>query len=234
MPSALAISVAPRRREALGFHFAHVCGIYRSRPALVDACGLCLGDAFELTLATQIGFELREHAEHVQEALAGSGAGIDRLRGRSQRGAAGLHLSIQVVRARKLAAIQRQVAVGAVGSAWRAALDQVWTFLRSQPGLRTEDGHNVFLYQHSPHRNAPMNVDFGVEVARRFETSGEVYEVATAVRIGGYNRLSETHGAIRAWTQAHQRALAGQSWEIYSDWSDAPSRLETTVAYLLN
>jgi effector-binding domain-containing protein len=79
-----------------------------------------------------------------------------------------------------------------------------------------------------------MNVDFGVEVARSFETSGEVYEVATAVHIGGYDRLSETHGAIRAWTQAHQRVLAGRSWEIYGDWSDDPSRLETTVAYLLN
>jgi hypothetical protein len=28
--------------------------------------------------------------------------------------------------------------------------------------------------------------------------------------------------------------LAGRSWEIYGDWSDDPSRLETTAAYLLN
>ena len=86
-----------------------------------------------------------------------------------------------------------------------------------------------------------MNVDFGVEVARRFKTSGEVYatqtpagEVATAVHIGGYDRLSETHSAICVWAQAHQRVLGGQSWEIYGDWSDAPSWLETTVTYLLN
>jgi len=149
-------------------------------------------------------------------------------------------VSVRVVRARKLAAVRRQVAVGAIGSAWRPALDQVWEFLRGQPGLRT-DGHNVFLYHHPSHRNAPMNVDFGVEVTRSFETSGEVYatetpagEVATTVHIGGYDRLSEAHNAIHAWAEAHQRAFAGRSWEIYGDWSDDPSRLETTVAYLLN
>ena len=41
--------------------------------ALIDACGLCLGDAFELVLAMQVRFELGEHAEHVEEALTGDG-----------------------------------------------------------------------------------------------------------------------------------------------------------------
>jgi effector-binding domain-containing protein len=148
-------------------------------------------------------------------------------------------VSVQFVQARKLAAVRRQVAIGAVGSAWRPALDQVWKFLRSQPGLRT-DGHNVFLYHHPANRSAPMNVDFGVEVTRRFEPSGEVYatetpagEVAMAVHIGGYDRLGETHNAVHEWARAHQRTFAGRSWEIYGDPSDDISRLETTVVYLL-
>ena len=58
-------------------------------------------------------------------------------------------VSIQSVPARKLAAVRRQVVIRAVGSAWRPALDQVWKFLGSQPGLRT-DGHNIFLYHHPP------------------------------------------------------------------------------------
>jgi hypothetical protein len=29
------------------------------------------------------------------------------------------------------------------------------------------------------------------------------------------------------------RALAPPSWEIYGDWTDDPSKLETTVVYLL-
>ena len=148
-------------------------------------------------------------------------------------------VSVEIVPARKLAAVRRQVAIGSVGSAWRPALDQVWKFLRSQPGLRT-DGHNIFLYHHLTDRNALMNVDFGVEVTRTFEALGEVYatetpagEVAMAVHVGAYERLGETHDLVHAWATAHQRKFGGQSWEIYGDWSDDPSKLETTVVYLL-
>ena len=142
--------------------------------------------------------------------------------------------------ARKLAAVRWQLAIGAIGSAWRPALDQVWKFLGSQPGLRT-DGHNIFLYHHPTDRDAPVNVDFGVEVTRAFDRSGEVYptetptgEVAMAIHMGGYDRLRETHDAIHAWAAAHQRLFGGRSWEIYGDWSDDPSNLETTVVYLLS
>src|SRR5215470_12268011 len=90
----------------------------------------------------------------------------------------GIDVSVEVVQPRKLAAVRRQVTIGAVASAWRPALDQVWTFLRSQPGLRT-DGHNIFLYHHPARRSDPMNVDFGVEVSRSFSPSGEVYETST-------------------------------------------------------
>jgi effector-binding domain-containing protein len=149
-------------------------------------------------------------------------------------------VSIRSVPARKLAAVRRQVAIGAIGSAWRPALDQVWKFLSRQPGLRT-DGHNIFLYHHPTDRDAPMNIDFGVEVTRAFDCSGEGFptetpagEVATAVHIGEYDRLRETHDAIHAWAAAHQRLFGGRSWEIYGDWSDDPSKLETTVEYLLS
>jgi hypothetical protein len=36
----------------------------------------------QLAFAPQVGFELGEHAEHVEDALAGRGAGVDRLLGR--------------------------------------------------------------------------------------------------------------------------------------------------------
>jgi len=150
-----------------------------------------------------------------------------------------VRVSVNIVPARKLAAVRREVAPGAIGSAWRPALDQVWSFLRSQPGLRT-DGHNIFVYHEPPGKGALMSVDFGVEVTRGFATSGEVYatetpagEVAEAVHVGGYDRLGDTHRAIRAWAEAQERGFAGQSWEIYGDWSDDPAALETTVVYLL-
>jgi effector-binding domain-containing protein len=115
----------------------------------------------------------------------------------------------------------------------------VWSFLRGQPGLRT-DGHNIFLYHHAVIRGDPMDVDFGVEVTRSFSPSGEVYETSTpageaaiAVHRGGYDKLHGAHDAIHQWAQLHDRVFAGHSWEIYGDWSDDPSKIETTVVYLL-
>lgn len=149
-------------------------------------------------------------------------------------------VSVQQVQVRKLAAVRRHVRIGEVGVAWRSALDQVWGFLRRHPGLRT-DGHNIFLYHHPSRRDAPMAVDFGVEVTRDFDGEGEVQcaetpagEVAMAVHVGAYERLKETHDLIHAWAAASGRTFAGQSWEIYGDWSDDPSKLETTVVYLFD
>jgi hypothetical protein len=62
--------------EPLRPQFAHLGRPYGRLPAPIDASGLGLGDAFKLTLATQVRFELGEYAEHVEEALAGGRAGI--------------------------------------------------------------------------------------------------------------------------------------------------------------
>ena len=148
-------------------------------------------------------------------------------------------MNVQVVSARILAAVRRKVAIGDVGTVWRPAPDQVWSFLRTQPDLRT-DGHNIFLYHHPARRGDPMDVDFGVEVVREFAPSGDVRpvktpagEVAAALHIGPYDRLGRTHEAVQAFAAANDRALASESWEIYGDWSDDPAKLETTVMYLL-
>ena len=128
------------------------------------------------------------------------------------------------------------VAPAGVGAAWRPALDEVWYFLRANPGLRTE-GHNVFVYHHAARRDMPMNVDFGVEVVRPFEAEGEVHEVHTpegevamAVHVGSCDRLNETYDAIYAWAAANNRAFAGTSWEIYGDWLEDPAKMETTLS----
>ena len=119
-----------------------------------------------------------------------------------------------------LAAVRRTVAISDMGMAWKEPLDKVWNVLRSQPGLRT-DGHNVFLYHHGASRDAPMTVDFGVEVTRSFDAIGEVRptqtpdgDVAEATHVGPYNRLGETHAAIHRWAAQYGRTFAGKSWEI--------------------
>lgn len=148
-------------------------------------------------------------------------------------------VSVQALSPRKLAAVRREVMPGAVGSAWGPALDKVWEFIRSQPGLRT-DGHNVFLYHHPKQSGAPILCDFGVEVTRTFETAGEVYatetpggEAAVAVHRGPYDRMSEAYHAIEEWMVANRRESAGHSWEIYGDPTPDPADTETTVVQLL-
>ena len=60
-----------RGSYALGLHLAHLGHVNRRWPATVDPCGLGVRDALKLALSTQIGVKLREHTEHIEEALAG-------------------------------------------------------------------------------------------------------------------------------------------------------------------
>jgi effector-binding domain-containing protein len=148
-------------------------------------------------------------------------------------------VKLQTVHPRTLAAVRREVAPGAVGSAWGPALAKVWEFLASRPGLRN-DGHNIFLYHHPKTPGAPLLCDFGVEVTRTFKREGEVHatetpggEAAVAVHRGPYARLTEAHDAIGQWMSVNRRESAGQSWEIYGDPTPDPADTEVTVVYLL-
>ena len=145
----------------------------------------------------------------------------------------------EVVRPRKLAAVRREVAPDCIGAAWKPALDKVWEFIRSQPGMRTE-GHNIFVYHSSKQAGAPILCEFGVEVTRAFEAAGEVYatqtpggEAAVAVYRGSYHRLNEAYKAIEKWTVENGREATGLRWEIYGDPTPDPADTETTVVQLL-
>ena len=146
----------------------------------------------------------------------------------------------KTVTAQPIAAVRRRVRIGDVARVWKPALDLVWEFLRSQPGLRT-DGHNCFLYHHPPLGEDVMAVDFGVQVTRYFDNAGEVIcsetppgEVVMTSHIGSYAGIPAAHQAIRSWSMANGRALGMHSWEIYGDWTDDETKLETQVIYLLS
>ena len=147
---------------------------------------------------------------------------------------------IKTVSAQPLAAVWRRALSRDVGRIWKPALDLVWDFLRRHEGLRA-GGHNCFLYRHSDHRDAAMDIDFGVQVIRPFEGEGEVIctetpagEIAMTTHVGSYDNLAAAYDAIHSWRAATGRAFAGYSWEIYGDWTNDITKLETQVVYLLS
>ena len=139
---------------------------------------------------------------------------------------------------RILAAVRRRVKQSEISTAFKPALDDVWGFLSRNPGLRA-DGHNVFLYHHSSGDPVTgMDVDFGVEVTRHFPPEGHLTCVETpagravlAIHRGSYQNLSATHAAVQAWIKSSGERVGAWSCEIYGDWSDNESKLETTVVY---
>jgi len=146
----------------------------------------------------------------------------------------------RTVSSQPIAAVRRRVPIGEVGKVWKPALDLVWDFLRRHKGLRT-DGHNCFLYHHPAEGEVALIVDFGVQVIRSFQGAGEVIctqtpagEVVMTTHIGSYGNLSNAHKAISSWCAASHRTLGDCSWEIYGDWTDDETKLETQVVYLLS
>lgn len=149
------------------------------------------------------------------------------------------HIVTSTISSQPLAAVRRHVRIGDVGRAWKPALDLVWNFLRQHEGLRT-DGHNCFLYHHPLPGETAMVADFGVQVIRPFQNEGEVVctetpagEVVMTTHIGSYSNLTGAHQAINSWCAATGRTIGSCSWEIYGDWSDDETKLETQVVYLL-
>ncbi len=148
-------------------------------------------------------------------------------------------VKIEQLQPRLLAAVRRVAAPREVPRVFKPALDRVWAFLSNNKGLRS-DGHNVFLYQHVDQPEVGMPIDFGVEVTRRFDPEGEVRcvetpagEAAVVVHRGDYGGLPRAHAALHAWCAASGRKIGGYSLEVYGDWTDDPSKLETTIQYVL-
>ena len=103
-----------------------------------------------------------------------------------------------------IAAVRARARIADIAHTWKPSLDQVWAFLKANPTLKP--GHNLFLYHHGERREAPTDIDFGVQVPERFETQGNVQCVTTPTgtiaftrHIGPYDRLSAAHDAIHAW-----------------------------------
>jgi effector-binding domain-containing protein len=149
-------------------------------------------------------------------------------------------ITIETASPHILAAVRRRVRAGGIATIFRPALDEVWAFLRSNPGLRI-DGHNTFLYHHaSGDPRTDIDIDIGVEVTRIFPALGQVSCVETptgrtavTVHTGAYSGIPAAHAALRHWCNQNGESIGSWSLEIYGDWHEDESKLETTIVYAL-
>lgn len=149
-------------------------------------------------------------------------------------------VTLDTVIAQPIAAVRERCAIKDIPAMWRPALDQVWVYLRTHEGVWPPGGRNLFLYHHPTQRDQPMDIDFGVEVARRFNDGGAVRyvetptgQVAKTLHVGPYNGLPQAHMAVHQWCTQNGKQIGAHSWETYGDWNADESKLETEVFYLL-
>ena len=141
-----------------------------------------------------------------------------------------------IVAARPVAGVRAQVQRGRVGQEFGRHLDQVYAAARA--GAMVLDGQNVFIYRAAT--DGQLTVDFCVGVKGSFAAVGAVLPLETPRGVaamtthrGDYGGLGQANAAILAWCRAHNRALAGPSWEVYGHWNADPAQLRTDVYYLL-
>lgn len=129
-----------------------------------------------------------------------------------------------------LALTQEEVPRVQIPARIRAMFDVVYTWLRDAPVRQA--GHNYALYDRCTPRTLRMRVGF--PVSGRFEDTDLVQCVelapgraAHAVHVGSYADLHRTYALLNAWCSENALALTGESWEVYGDWTEDASRLET-------
>jgi effector-binding domain-containing protein len=149
-------------------------------------------------------------------------------------------VTLETVTPQPIAAVRVRSAIKDIPNAWKPALDQVWAYLRAHEDVWPKGGRNFFLYHHPTHRDQPMDIDFGVEVAKRFEDGGPVRYVETpagqtarTLHVGPYTGLPAAHNAVHTWCAQNGKAIGAQSWEVYGDWNEDASKLQTEIYYLL-
>jgi effector-binding domain-containing protein len=145
-------------------------------------------------------------------------------------------VSESIVEPRLLAGVRASVQRGQVGREFGRYLDQVYAAGRA--GAIQLDGQNVFIYRSCVADQ--LTVDFCVGAIAQFTAVGAVEPLYTpggtaamTTHQGDYGKLGAANAAIVEWCRAHDRALAGPSWEVYGHWNEDPAQLRTDVYHLL-
>jgi effector-binding domain-containing protein len=132
--------------------------------------------------------------------------------------------------------IKRRGRLNQIGEFAMAVLDTVWATVR-EAGLVTN--HNVFTYRAVG--GDQFDMEFGVQVAEGSELPpGDVSIGITpsgralhTLHVGTYDKLGEAFDAVYAYAAHESIDVGTPGWEVYGDWTDDASRLETDVYVML-
>lgn len=136
-----------------------------------------------------------------------------------------------------LALTQEELPRSQISVRIRPMFDIVYAWLRDAPVRQA--GHNYALYdQCTPQA---LRVQVGFPVSGWFADTDLVKCVelasgraAHAVHAGSYANLHRTYAVLNTWCTQHAVALTGQSWEVYGDPTEDPSKLATELFLRIN
>jgi effector-binding domain-containing protein len=136
-----------------------------------------------------------------------------------------------------LALTQEELARGQVPRRIRGLFDVVYSWLKTAEVRQT--GHNYAVYDKGSTQDLLL-VRVGFPVSGRFADTERVQcvelgggDAAHATHVGPYGELHRTYAALTEWCARAAVPLSGQSWEVYGDWHDDPSKLETDIYFRL-
>ena len=131
-----------------------------------------------------------------------------------------------------LALTEAELSRSEVSGRIRGMFDITYSWLRTADVRQV--GHNYALYDECTDHT--LRVRVGFPVAGPFRETDLVKgielapgRVARATHIGPYGLLHLTYRVLTDWCLRERLPLSSESWEIYGDWSDDPSKLKTDL-----
>ena len=135
-----------------------------------------------------------------------------------------------------LAVTQAELRRAQVPARIRGMFDIVYSWLKSS-GVR-QVGQNYAVYDQCTAHG--LRVQAGFPVSGHFADTDLVKcielaagRAAHATHVGSYAQLHVTYKALTEWCTGEALPLAGDSWEVYGDWHDDPSKVKTDVYFRL-
>jgi len=114
----------------------------------------------------------------------------------------------------------------------RAMFDIVYAWAR-QSGI-AQTGHNYAVYDQFSDNGMRMRVGFPVEKTVPDTSQIQCVELrggraAHITHRGPYSELGAANKQLYEWCVEQSLKMAGESWEVYGDWTEDESQLETDI-----